>query len=143
MAIEELCVIMKDHDTIAVIGNGIVYLALEGYLKIEARSDGSPTVKITEKGISAYMGAYFLEKNQELIYKRIIDWLMIICNGVVAMVAIMALNSTNQDNQLKSIEERLNKIEQEYKTTKYQPILPSLDSLLNDYIKNADSSKKK
>jgi predicted PurR-regulated permease PerM len=93
------------------------------------------------------MGAYFLEKNNEILYKRWIDLSMIVVNIAIAIVAIIALFISMADKSTTSNKSPHNQ-EQEQNRQKglkesEKPIQPNNQTALPDSIRIVDSSRAK
>ena len=111
---------MTKGSTVDQFSKSCIYLECEGYLKFEYTPlSKNVWVGITEKGISAWMESYFLSKHDEIFYRRLIDVGLVVFNGIIALVAIIALNRGNS-NDLKHIEDRITLIEQQMIKPKMQ-----------------------
>ena len=131
----ELCKLVstnsKWHGKVA---QDILFLKLEGYFTFENIPEHDMLVQITNKGISALSGQYFLKKHRDFIYKLFYDALLLFCNVAVAIAAIIALRK--DDSQIEALQSRLTKVENlilRDTTPKHEdnppvPNLPNIDS---------------
>lgn len=96
------------------LGKALIYLRIEGYVNFASGGpylNSDPLIEITEKGVSAMMGAYFKKDNSKIFWSRFVDFSLVVCNAAIATAAVVALCFRN-DDRLKAIESRLSIIEQ-------------------------------
>jgi hypothetical protein len=73
------------------VSKGIIDLGVEEYFNLSHNPSGEIMIKISPKGISAFTGSYFLVKNDEIVYKRVADFSLVVLNIAIATTAIIAL----------------------------------------------------
>ena len=89
----------------------LLHLSLEGCFELtDIPKEHDMKVTITNKGINLGMSEYFRIKQHEFLWKAIMNILMTAATVAVAIVTIITL--TKDITQLKSLEERLKRIEQ-------------------------------
>lgn len=90
---------------------GVINLAYEGYLERKRGSIGFE-IKFTEKGHAAFTDNIFIKDNNKLLFNTFKDSIMLICNLVIAVAGIVALNKNSENNKVefKHIETRIDSI---------------------------------
>ena len=101
----------KDEFDLAVIN-----LEKEGFLIRKSVLIGSATC-FTAKGIAALTDNKFINDNTKIFLNGLKDYIILICNVLIAIAAIIALNKNSENNKVeyKHLETRLDSISQTIK----------------------------
>lgn len=92
----------------------MIYLESEGYLEIERTNNENMRVILRPKGRMAAAGLLFIQKNDEILHRRIIDFGMLIINIMIVVIAYLALNS-DVSTKTDTLKEQITKMQFELK----------------------------
>jgi hypothetical protein len=92
----------------------IISLEHDGYINFDTDAQSNKAdIEITPKGVSAGLDSHFKKVNYEIVQKLLIDFGMLLCNIIVAIVAVMAISQSN-DTAVKDLQVRLKEVEHKY-----------------------------
>lgn len=106
----ELHKIVSNGMDVDTFGRNLIYLEFEKYLTIHRNETLTLFVELTDKGRSAYMSRYFLQKNNEILSKWFLDYFLAFCNLGILIAAIITISNSN-DEKIKNIQDQLLKID--------------------------------
>ena len=114
------------------VGTYLLNMKFEGYFTFYDYPNDH-LIEITNKGIEAYMGNYFLKQNNNIFWKYFMNISLTVANIVVAIAAILAL--TKDNDELPKLKERLLKLEAANTIIKVQAN-PNNQQTKNGYLPN-------